>query len=295
MSPKKKVKCPICGKKNKAKAKKCRLCGEPLGKHTLASILGDRISTGDIQHSSGIAVGRRAMAAQTGDIAGSFVQAQGDVTIGTPLRDEQYGIALNWDGKTPMREFDLSGRNLSDLNLRKADLSEASLAEADLDGIDLLDADLDEADLRGASLIRANLQEAGLGGADLTAADLSGANLATAYAGFVDLKGAKLRHANLQGTNLQESDLEGADLSFADLRGALLSGTNLKRANLRKANLNGACYDENTVWPKGINPRKVGAHFIDWDKDGVTIPEDFFWEGSPDELARWLDEAKKGA
>ncbi len=38
------------------------------------------------------------------------------------LLEEQYQIALHWDGETRMREFDLSGRNLSRLNLAGADL-----------------------------------------------------------------------------------------------------------------------------------------------------------------------------
>ena len=85
-------------------------------------------------------------------------------------------------------EFDLSGANLSEANLREADLSEANLREANLSG----------ADLSGA-----NLREADLIGANLSEADLIGANLREA-----DLRGANLSGANLRGANLSEADLD---------------------------------------------------------------------------------------
>ena len=69
------------------------------------------------------------------------------VTIGGQrqgLRDEQYQIALHWDGKTRMREFDLSGLNLSGLKLAGADLAGANLRRTDLNRSDLSGADLSE-------------------------------------------------------------------------------------------------------------------------------------------------------
>ena len=89
------------------------------------------------------------------DVIGGDQIFQGDVTIGKDRRDDQYDIALNWDGKTRMREFDLAGRDLSGLylansDLRRANLQGADLRESDLSGADLSGADLYEADLRQA-------------------------------------------------------------------------------------------------------------------------------------------------
>src|SRR5918995_317166 len=94
------------------------------------------------------------------------------------------------EGEGPLIEpnltrADLSGRNLSEVNLRRAELSEANLTGADLSGTNLSEANLSRADLMGANLTGAkltgaDLREADLSGADLSGADLSGADLSTA-------------------------------------------------------------------------------------------------------------------
>jgi hypothetical protein len=120
---------------------------------------------------------------------------------------------------------DLSGANLSRVNLSGANLSRVNLSRADLYGANLSRVNLSRADLYGANLSRADLY-----GADLTDADLYGA----------DLSGANLSRANLYGVNLSRVNLYGADLSRADLYGANLSRANLSRVNLYGANLSGA-------------------------------------------------------
>ena len=83
-------------------------------------------------------------------------------------RDEQFRIALNWDKKTSLREFDLSNRNLSGINLKNCDLSGAILEDADLSNTNLQGADLSKTNLRGANLDNANLKLAVLKESDLT-------------------------------------------------------------------------------------------------------------------------------
>ena len=182
----------------------------------------------------------------------SFLSRQG-------LRDEQYQIALHWDGETRMREFDLSGRNLSRMNLAGADLAGAKLRGADLNESDLSKADLSGADLHRANLWNANLSEARLlDRPNLFHADLNEANLRRVKMFAANLHGAHLRHADLSEAELPV-DLSRADLSAANLRGADLSGA----YKLMYATLSGAEYDTNTQWPIGFDPQELGAILID--------------------------------
>ena len=89
------------------------------------------------------------------DVIGGDQIFQGDVTFGRDRRDDQYEIALNWDGKTRMRGYDLAERDLSGLNLANSDLRGANLR-----GADLRKTDLSGSDLRGADLARTNLSSA---------------------------------------------------------------------------------------------------------------------------------------
>jgi uncharacterized protein YjbI with pentapeptide repeats len=121
---------------------------------------------------------------------------------------------------------ELSGVNLSWANLRGAYLIGAKLQEAKLQGADLIGAKLQRANLQGAYLIRAKLQ-----GANLKVANLEGAYLQDA-----ELQGAKLQRANLEGANLQGANLEGADLSWVNLKDIIW-------------NLEDSIWYKKTVWP----------------------------------------------
>lgn len=119
-------------------------------------------------------------------------------------------------GNTP----DLSGANLSEMDLRDVRLSFAKLegacfkgsnlrsayfVQADLRGADLRDADLDEAHLDRSVLMDAQLQGAQLGGAKIRGAKLARANLSE----------ASLSYANLEKAYLNATILRSTDLSFA--------------------------------------------------------------------------------
>ena len=81
---------------------------------------------------------------------------------------------------------DLSGANLSNIDLAGADLSGADLTEADLSGADLRNADLTGTDLTAAVL----------DGTDFTGVDFKGADLDQVDLTRAVLVGAKLEQAN---------------------------------------------------------------------------------------------------
>jgi uncharacterized protein YjbI with pentapeptide repeats len=157
---------------------------------------------------------------------------------------------------------DLTELNLAGANLAKADLTGARLAGASLSGANLaraklFRADLSQADLSRANLFKANLSQADLAGANFNGADLSGAflvraNLSGATLIGACLKGASLGQASLFRTklaravlreasffkaDLTEADLSDADLEGANLQEAVLEQTDLRRANVANANL----------------------------------------------------------
>ncbi len=115
-----------------------------------------------------------------------------------------------WRGKNQIIVPDLSGADLSAIDLRGASLVWADLTQANLSG--------------------ANLAEVRLNWAHLIGADLSEACLTRAFLGEAKLIGAKLIK-----TDLSQADLVAADLTLTDFINANLASANLSRANLINA------------------------------------------------------------
>ena len=157
---------------------------------------------------------------------------------------------------------DLSGMYLGCADLRYADLRYANLPDANLSWADLTGADLSDAHLFQADLRYANLSDANLSWADLRYADLSDAYLSDADLRYADLAGAYLHNADLFGADLSDADLRYADLDGADLSYADLSGANLSDVVLwGSATWTGATYDEDTIFPEGMDPDEWGMVF----------------------------------
>ena len=137
---------------------------------------------------------------------------------------------------------DLTGANLTGVDLRNLDFTAANLSGVDLSNQDLTGVILNKANLSGVNFTKANLtnaelKDANLQGATLDFANLSGASLSGAY-----LIGGKFRGANLTGVDLRNLDFTEANLSWIDfsnqdLTGAILTSTNLAESNFFNANL----------------------------------------------------------
>jgi uncharacterized protein YjbI with pentapeptide repeats len=103
-------------------------------------------------------------------------------------------------------------------------------------------ADLTQLNLAGANLRGADLSGATLSQANLTNADLTGANLEGAILNSVNLSGA-----SLTGANLKSASLENADLSYAGFISANLEAANLKDAKIQFTNFRGANFRLTTM------------------------------------------------
>ena len=132
---------------------------------------------------------------------------------------------------------DLSGADLSDLNLRLADLTGARLVGAVLRGKhrpsvvggpqSVWHAVVDDTE-------RPIFGQFMAAGADMRQVDLTWANVRKGHFRGADLRGAKIVEADLRDADLREADLEEAFLDGADLAGAV--------------------WDDTTRWPAGFLP-----------------------------------------
>lgn len=73
----------------------------------------------------------------------------------------------------------------------------------------------EDCDLSGANLTRMNLQGVDLYRAKLSGADLTSTDLRGAYLRRTDLSGANLADTNLKNANMTDADLTGAILEYA--------------------------------------------------------------------------------
>ncbi|PRQ10247.1 DUF2169 family type VI secretion system accessory protein [Enhygromyxa salina] len=151
--------------------------------------------------------------------------------------------------------LNLTGADLSNMDLRGAKLAGAFFESARFDGTDLSDADLSgavlaHASLRGTKLDRANLRGANLGGSKLLEVSAQGADLSKSVLAGADLSGASICGAKLGGADLSKAAFEGTDASGiqaedailleAEISGARFAGAKLKGGSFIKLDLSGA-------------------------------------------------------
>jgi len=163
----------------------------------------------------------------------------------TSSQDQQRCQGVNLSGA------DLSYLDLRSINFKHADLSNANLTGASMDKCqffltDLSNAVLDDATLDGVQMKRANLEGASLRNckfetqssshttvtSNLEGANLKGAILEGSQMSHVNLRLAILKNANMQNCVLRDAVLAGADMENCNLTGADLQGANLRGANV---------------------------------------------------------------
>jgi len=101
----------------------------------------------------------------------------------------------------------LKGANLSWCNLERADLSKCKMDGAQLIGVRMLCASLEAASLRGCNFEDPAGSRANMEGVNMKSAVLEGSNMAG-----VNLRVATIKYANLQNCTLRGAVLAGADL-----------------------------------------------------------------------------------
>ena len=131
------------------------------------------------------------------------------------------GVNLYFLMKTT-KSKNLSGMDLSEIDLRGAylyltNLSGSNLFSTDLSGADLFKANLSEANLINANLSNANLERANLSGANLSDANLSNTNLFNTNLFNVDLRGCFFYPNRLWESKIQGyKTIAGAKITIFD-------------------------------------------------------------------------------
>jgi len=133
----------------------------------------------------------------------------------------------NWNIKP-----DLSGGDLSGLNMIGANLDDVNFASTDLRGAVMINCTARHADFEHANLEKAKLQ-----GADFTSANFTRASLRDCNATGTVFKNAILMEADLTGANCTAAHFENANLLNAFFYNAQVKGANFEGTNIHEANL----------------------------------------------------------
>src|SRR4026207_1896011 len=154
------------------------------------------------------------------------------------LKILKQGVELwnKWREENSNVKVDLSGANLSAMDLSGIDFRDARLTRVDfrdtkLQGARLSLANLSRATLIGTSLNRANLKETRLSHAIITNADLRDADLSSAY-----LHETVLAMTDLTGTYLYKAHFSEAHLNGSKFTDAAFADTTLGASDLSLAN-----------------------------------------------------------
>jgi hypothetical protein len=123
-------------------------------------------------------------------------------------------------------------------DLRNADLTGVSLSQVNLAGALATGANFSNVSMGQADLTGAKLAGANLSGADLTQATLTGADFTSA-----NLAHAKLTQAEADNTTWTGADLTGVDATQAELKDATFENAKLGSADFTQADLSGADFD----------------------------------------------------
>lgn len=185
---------------------------------------------------------------------------------------------INIKKSTSFAKADLSGLNLSELDLSGINLCDAQLREADLEGTNLKYATLKDADLWAAQLKNAKLQHSNFFEAKVQWADLTKANLAKADIRGADFSNAKFRNAQLIATDMQWGIFHNASFHHATMDSVNLYGADLKQANLIKVNLSNAFIKSANLSAVNMN----NANLLDADLIYAGVEADWL-----DRLKEW--------
>ncbi|NJK33550.1 MAG: hypothetical protein HC919_00580 [Oscillatoriales cyanobacterium SM2_2_1] len=189
-----------------------------------------------------------------------------------------------------LERADLSKKDLKNINLRGATLIDVNFTDSNLENADLTEATIVGTTSQGMSFVKANFRKAklvdatievrlsspdaklanpnsilvNLSDADFSDADLSRAKLISSNGDNIFLNNANFERAMVRGATFRGVLLQNTNLSDADFRQARLSRVNLTNATFKNANFNEATFSDTTGDTIIDNPKEPnGARFSD--------------------------------
>jgi uncharacterized protein YjbI with pentapeptide repeats len=179
---------------------------------------------------------------------------------------EEQGVGkVTAKGTEYTEKINLSGLDLKSIDFKylnrfiQSDLRQVDMRGVVIEQVQFRGAKLDGADMSQAVLKEGNFIRAKMDHVKLRAAELTDANFYGAAGKNVLFEGALLARANFKETsflevyfenavafdaNFEKAQLQGANFMSADLRNANFKGANLTAANFRSANLEGANFKD---------------------------------------------------
>lgn len=158
--------------------------------------------------------------------------------------------------------------DLSGLDLSKLDLSGVNFAGARLKKVDFSDSNLSGASFQGADLSQSNLSGTNMDGAVLDDVRFSGANCTGTIFRAVSVEGTDFSGLVLKDANFSNAYGEYADFSGADLIGAVFAGAKLPRSDFDGCQLAGADFSQAEI--KDADFANVKAPGINLEKADIT-------------------------
>lgn len=145
-----------------------------------------------------------------------------------------------WRRENVEIQVDLSGTDLSNLDLSMGNFSPARVPKSPIDGIPVVS-------YIGIQLTQINWNSANLQSADFNHANLTGANF---------------RGAHLSGTNFSHANLSNADLSYANIHYTNFSWSNMTSANFTGAEIAWASFSRTDLSQSVMSQTTMGWNFF---------------------------------
>ncbi|WP_164661185.1 pentapeptide repeat-containing protein [Tropicibacter sp. Alg240-R139] len=150
-----------------------------------------------------------------------------------------------------LREANLQGFDLKDLNFQAAKLTGAQLQGAMLLRTNMQQANLELVGAQWANFGWADMKRASISLADMQGANLTGAKLQRVFFIEAQMQQVDLTRADLRGASLLSAKMQGADLSFADLQEAYFDSADMQAVDLTGAKMQGTNFGSAKM--QGVN------------------------------------------
>jgi len=162
----------------------------------------------------------------------------------------------------------LENTDLSGLDLSKLDLSDVNFAGSRLKKVDFSDSNLSGASFQGADLSQSNLSGANMDGGVLDDVRFSGANCTGTIFKAVSVEGTDFSGLVLKDANFSNAYGEYADFSGADLTGAVFVGAKLPSSDFDGCQLAGTDFSQAEI--KDADFANVQAPGINLERADIT-------------------------
>lgn len=175
-----------------------------------------------------------------------------------------------------LSNLDLSNRNLSFIDFSNSNLSYANMTGSRLSGADLSNANLQSVNLQNSISDFAIFQYTNMDDVNLENSNFEGANLNKANISNANLQKSVFANAHFTGANMENSNLSESDFSLATMIDVNLQNSYLEKTRLTYANLTNANLKDSSI----INSIIGKTNMTRVNLDGATILDTYPWDTS---------------